>query len=673
MAESPIDAPETPPTSHAAPIPPGARLPAQVHPTSGGRGWLVLSRPSTATLATIGLLALSFAIGALQTPLVFDTNDDAAMLGISAGYFGEGVGDPRLVYQSAFIGSLLGLLFRWTTAFDWYSALQWSLCVAAHATILRVLLRASSSRAHWIAVAFTTLAFLPPILFRIQFTQTAFACIAAGLVLLVDLDLRRRRVSPTRGEVLWRLAAAAGFFLLAGALRASTLPVGLMLVLVAGTVLAARAARVDGRRVGARVLLAAIAFGLAVQAAHLGLGRLEERLFYADDDGRDFHRHHADRAFVLENWPRWIGVERISAALQEELGVSAEELAAMARWIPVDARLYSIEGFREMAGIVRSLESAGPFQTSRLGGSLRALTGFLADTPLFVAVLVWLAAFAILRAVLEPSARVRMLSLGALFVLLPLAFWLQVDLLFRPPPYRVWLPFLAVDAWLFLALAVPEPALRLAASRGAAAGGDAPDAPGVMTSEAGGDASEGVATLGPHVRWALLGLLATLVAAFPLHLEVGEVLRARVADRPNDCAMTAAHLWALDQRPAGAQAFVAPMVIHSECFVNPFRVEMPETLLRDAQTFGWRNLVPPVNDALFANGPSVFDTICARPDNMLVLHPSQRIYLDHYLARHRPDLRFERYSDRLPLAVLACRHVSGEAGGGQLLGQREAR
>jgi hypothetical protein len=663
MAESPIDAAETPPPARDPMIP-------------GGWSPIALSRPSTVRWATVGLLALSFAIGALQTPLVFDTNDDAAMLGISAGYFGEGVGDPRLVYQSAFIGSLLGVLFRWTTAFDWYSALQWSLCVLAHATILRVLLRSSSSRAHWIAVAFTTLALLPPILFRIQFTQTAFACIAAGLVLLVDLGRRRRRGLSARGIVLGRLAAAAGFFLLAGALRASTLPVGLTLVLVAGAVLAAGAARSGGRRDVASVLLAAIAFVLVVQATHLGLGRLEERLFYADDAWREFHRHHAERAFVLENWPRWIGVERISTALQAELGVTAEELAAMARWIPVDSRLYSIEGFREMAGVVRSIESEGPFQPARLGESLRALAGFLAATPLFVAALIWIAAFAVLRAVLEPSARVRMLSLGALFVLLPLAFWLQVDLLFRPPPYRVWLPFLAVDAWLFLALAASAPAG--AADPGtAAAAGDAPaDGPGALESTfagGGADASTGARAGDPHVRWALTGLVATLVAAFPLHLEVGQVLLDRVADRPNDCAMTAAHLWALDQRPPGAQAFVAPLVIHSECFVNPFRVAMPETLLRDAQTFGWRNLLPPVHEALFANGPSVFDAICARSDNMLVLHPSQRIYLDHYLARHRPDLRFERYSDRLPPAVLACRPVSGEAGGGSLLGRREAR
>lgn len=614
-----------------------------------------LERPLTAVLAAVLLVALSFGVGALASPLVFDTNDDAAMLGIAAGYFGEGIGDPRLVYQSAFLGRLLGALYRVTTAFDWYSAFQWLVCIVAYATVVIVLLRARREPAHWLAVAFTTLAFLPPTLIRIQFTQTAFACLAAALVLLVSLAAhwRARRISAARAGAA--LGGAAAFCLLAGALRASTLPVGLALVGLGGGLLASIAWVRRDRRFAAGVAVAAIAFVGVVQAAHSGLGLLEERVYYADEDWSAFHRHHADRAFVLENWPRWIGVEQISAALQARMGVTAEELAAMARWIPVDARLYSIEGFREMAEIVRSIESEGPLQPRRLAESAVALRTFLASTPVFVAVLVWLVAHTLVRVVVSPGDRRRAFALGVTFALLPIAFWLGVDLLFRPPPYRVWMPFLAVDAWLYLALASIDPSPR----------SDAAEAPAPPSR------GPGLAAL--QVRWGLAGVLATLAIAFPLHLEVARLLAARVADRPNDCAMTAAHLWALQQRPPGAQAFVAPMVVHSECFVNPFRVEVPRTLLVDAHTFGWRNLMPPVHDALFAHGPNVFDAICARPDNMLVLHPSQRVYLDHYLARHRPDLRLERYADQLPPAVLACRRDPVADDPSVRIGQRPGR
>jgi len=283
------------------------------------------------------------------------------------------------------------------------------------------------------------------------------------------------------------------------------------------------------------------------------------------------------------------------------------------------------------------------------------LRTFLIETPLFVAALVWLVAHSVVRIVVSPGDRRRAFALGVVFALLPLGFWLGVDLLFRPPPYRVWMPFLAVDAWLYLALASIDASPRRDASE-------------AVDHEAGAPA---LAAL--QVRWGLAGVLATLAIAFPLHLEVSRLLAARVADRPNDCAMTAAHLWALEQRPPGAQAFVAPMVVHSECFVNPFRVAVPRTLLVDAHTFGWRSLMPPVHDALFAHGPNVFDAICARPDNMLVLHPSQRVYLDRYLARHRPDLRLERYSEQLPLAVLACRATGIAAGDAVRIGQRPPR
>ena len=337
------------------------------------------------------------------------------------------------------------------------------------------------------------------------------------------------------------------------------------------------------------------------------------------------------------------------------MGITAEELAAMARWIPVDARLYSIDGFREMAEIVRGLESEGPLQPRRLFESAASLRVFLIETPLFVATILWLVAHSVVRMVVTPGDRRRAFALGVVFALLPLAFWIGVDLLFRPPPYRVWMPFLAVDAWLYLALAAIDPSPR-------SAPGDVAD-----------DDAVPPALAALQVRWGLAGVLATLAIAFPLHLEVSRLLAARVADRPNDCAMTAAHLWALEQRPAGAQAFVAPMVVHSECFVNPFRVAMPRTLLEDAHTFGWRVLMPPVHEALFAQGPSVFDAICARPDNMLVLHPNQRVYLDHYLARHRPDLRLQRYSAQLPPAVLACRSNGAEGRDAIQVGQRPPR
>ncbi|MEZ4278874.1 MAG: hypothetical protein R3F21_04545 [Myxococcota bacterium] len=56
-------------------------------------------------------------------PLEFDTNDDAAMLGISLGLFSD-ARRPRLVHQSAFLGAGIGGLFRLVPAFDWYSAAQ---------------------------------------------------------------------------------------------------------------------------------------------------------------------------------------------------------------------------------------------------------------------------------------------------------------------------------------------------------------------------------------------------------------------------------------------------------------------------------------------------------------------------------------------------------------------
>jgi hypothetical protein len=574
-------------------------------------------------LLSAAILVGCLVYGALSIPLEFESNDDVGMLGIARGLFGDGVGDPRLVYQSAFIGALVGSLFRLTTQIDWYSALQWAIALAGFATMTTVVLRRNRSPVSVAAVVVVAFATVAPTLFTLQFTQTSFVCLATALVLLIDLGTRSDRSR-------WATLAGAMFFaILAVEIRSATLMAAQILLLAVGLCSALEQGAGRKFRAAWRTFAVWSVFALVLTTIAAGLGFAEERIFYADPAWQEFWNHHVDRAFVLENWPRWIGLERIAYELDRQLGITPQQLQAMIRWLPITADLYSTQMFGKMAVVIRGIESAGPFESTNVLRTLGAFREFVTRTPFFLASLWTLALLGLIVASSDRSLRLRALAISGFWMTVPCALWVGIALLFREPPYRVWMPIAGLALWCAVA------SLAVLASGG---GRDGKPVPAARPAP------------GHRAAWIVLGVLGFV----PLQATLREIVVARAREQAQLCAMTDFHLRALERIPDGARVFLAPQVIHSNCLLRPFRSEYPDVLVERTIALGWRNLTPPVRATLFAERSDFFEEVCSNPANMFVLHPAYLAEIQAYLRRHVPAVELVRYAPDLPPAMLAC-------------------
>ena len=600
----------------------GDPAPPAPRPVPGPRGG------ARALLLCALILLGCVAYGAASFPLEFDTNDDAAMLGISLGLFSDQLGDPRLVHQSAFLGAWIGALFRVLPDFDWYSATQWLLCLSGFGAIGFVLLRRDRSLLGQLCFAAVASAFFAPILFRLQFTQTSFVCLAASATLLADAVSRPR---CDRGA----LGAALAFGLLSTLVRSVNLVAAqIVLGFLAALLAAYWLAKGEQRRAAASTALV-VGFVCALSAIAWALHRAEGAIFYSTPGWHEFWLHQADRAFVLDHSSEGGELARVASALQLRLGITPQQLIAMLHWLPIDERLYSLESFGRMASVVRELETSSPPVSARWAARIPELVDFVRKSPILAHSAIWILAIGCLRAIRRPTSWPRSIAIGVGWTAFLLVLIVGISVQFRLPPYRVWMPLsmLCVIGSLICHSILEAEACSNTLHEARKTTGDRPI----------------LAT------WlSVLGIVA-LVWLAPLHLD----FRRRVADlapvTAQQCAMTEAHVRAFRTLPAGAQIFIAPQVVHSECYLKPFQTRYPIELQERVVSFGWRNLTPWVRDPLFADHDRLFDAICADPRNMFVLHPVHWKDIEGYLRRHEPGVVLEIYSDRLPPAILSCR------------------
>lgn len=574
----------------------------------------------SSSLLAAAIVACSFLYAALTMSPGFDTNDDPAMLGISIGLFTDGVADPHLVYQSALIGSLLAALARLEPAFDWYSTLQWIVCIGGFLTMSHVLLRRDASPLGVASVVVANSIFLPPFLFNLQFVQTSFVCLTTGIVLLVDA-MRRE---PLRGRALaWALA----WTIVAALYRSATLMAAVTaLAVVALLTVADRALERDRPRMLRDVSILS-AFALVLLALGSGASALERSLFYSDPGWREFYDHLSDRPYVLENWPRWIGLARIVPTLQRELGVTPEQYLAMVHWIPISKDVYAIERFTEMAGVIREIEVDLGSLSATLPPILAAGREFLATTPPFRLCLWIVALIAVLGAISNPTRRGRALSLGVVWIVVPCLLWLAIAVAYRPPPPRVWMSILLLAFWGSLACRAVLPGADAAFARN-------------------------------RVRDGVLALVAlglALAGPLPVHAVLRRNAQIRAEMREERCRTSREHVAAFETLAKGASVYLAPQVVNAECFIRPFEQRYPKVLTERTHAFGWRVLTPRIHESLFATDTDLFDAICRNPDNMFVANPPTQVVVRRYLRRHKPEVTLVRYAENLPETILACR------------------
>ncbi len=620
-------------TEVPSPAPPAPRPASE--PSDAARALLL------STLILLGCVAYGAATFALE----FDTNDDAAMLGISLGLFSDRLGDPRLVHQSAFLGAGIGALFRILPAFDWYSATQWLLCLSGFGAIGFTLLRRDRSVLALASFAAVASAFVAPILFRMQFTQTSFVCLTASAALLLDAVSRPRAGRGTLGVAL-------AFGVLSILVRSVNLvAAGIVFAFLAAGLALNWISRGEGRRAAASVALV-LGFGAVLGAIAWVSNRAEGAIFYSDPAWNAFWLHQADRAFVLDHSSEGGELARVAAALERSLGITPQQLVAMLHWLPIDERIYSLESFGRMASVVREMEASSPPVLARLAARLPELIGFASSSPIFAHSAIWILALAGLQAIKKPALWPKSIAIGVGWTGLLFALIAGISLAYRLPPYRVWMPLsllCVIGSLACHAILAAEPA---------------PD----PAHEARATSSERRILAS---RLSVLGLVA-LVGFAPLHLDFRRRASELAPVAEQLCAMTEAHVRAFRALPPGARIFIAPRVVHSECYLKPFRTRYPIELEEHVVSFGWRNLTPWVREPLFAQHDRLFDAVCADPRNMFVLHPIDWKDIEGYLRRHEPGVVLEIYSDRLPPAILTCRRGPELGPDDQLVGIRRS-
>ena len=593
-----------------------------------GDGDAAVGSDRWALIGALGVVLLTLVYGLAFFPLRFETNDDVAMLGIARGFFGNEIGEPRLINMSAFIGALVGSAFKLAPGFDAYSAFHWLAGYGSVFTIAFVWLKRSRHPLACLGLAYLATAFFTPVLFELQFTKTSLLCVSAAVVLLLDHGLRAG--SPAR------LGGVVFFALLGTLIRSVNQMAGGALLLAAAACAAAIAlARGDARTKVMRRL--AVQGGLVAVILVLagGLEWAEEQVFYGSPDWQQFWQHRTDRAYVIDNWPREIGRERIGAELEHELGITPQQYGAVLRWLPVDSETYSSASFASMAKVVRALETKVESGAKEVGGGARLRTeaaryaGWLSERLEILhaagAMLVFAACFALLAP--RRGERWRAGAIGLFWSAALLGLLFGVHALFRTPPHRVWMPLMmtifAANAFSLLMSSHAEN--RLLAIRS-----------------------------NPK-RSALVGvlLLGSLVL-FPLHRDFLERSRHAQEKRVYQCGLTDLHIRALASLPETGRIFLAPQVVSSECLIAPMRMNFPAFLEGRLVSFGWRNLTPWARSALFSEHENLIDLMCNEPGNVFVLNPYDFQMWRAYLDRHRTDAKFARYSESLPPAILKC-------------------
>ena len=134
--------------------------------------------------AAVSLLAaLAVLVGfKLLGVLVYDTNDDALMAGLSYGYYGAPEG--KLIYINPILGELLAWLQSRIPALPWYYLVELGLMAVTMAAYYYLVLDRQGKRG-LPAVVLLTLVFAIALLTRVQYTKIAGAASGAGVLLML--------------------------------------------------------------------------------------------------------------------------------------------------------------------------------------------------------------------------------------------------------------------------------------------------------------------------------------------------------------------------------------------------------------------------------------------------------------------------------------------------------
>ncbi len=564
-------------------------------------------------LSALVLLA-TFGYGWLGFTLTFQSNDDPAMLGIASGIFSVDGGSPRLVFQSAFLGKLYQSLFALWPGFDSYSALQLLVNALSLWCIAYTILRINSNLLVLLSLLVVGTVYLAPMIFFIQFTHTSMLCVIASCTLLL-----RQAFSEKLSISVWLLAAVLAIFAIA--MRSANLMVVLCVIaIVAG--IRVLVALSSGHGLGAAGLLpvakkwlALLVFALACVFASKGLQQAEQRIFYSEPEWQAFWEGHSNRAYVLENWPKWLSADQLVAAFHAEADLTPSEYLLLRAWLPIDNQVYSLAGFAQLADITRALAGESPGIADRLLEANRMMI----ETSMKEPILLSSGAVLLLLGIIHSTRNSRQASAQLLNVmawaLAGYAILMGIILLYRFPPFRVTLSITT------LCMVGAIACQAYISARFATAQQQQPRS-------------------NPTANLLCCGALLAGVLALNLHGFFLTYSDNVWKMREQRCALADQELQALEAIPGQGTIFLSPGLIDSTCYIKPFDHQYPAILQQRAIAFGWRNLTPWVQHRLFAEHDNLFDAICASKDNTFATSYRSHPQIAQYLLEHKPEYTF---------------------------------
>ncbi len=289
---------------------------------------------------------------ALYDPL-YRTNDDPAMLLMSAGHAYVEQPTPYLIYSHHVWGQLVSTLYTWLPAMPWYRILQLAVQFVAGATLLYVALGRRPSIERLVPVAGCFVVFDMLMLVRPHFTLTSSVASIAAVLLAADQTSSRHGPGRLRWVLfglLWFAAAAirhqSAFLIYALALPPA---------LVSGFLLWREG---DLRRALLRIGIPLLV-GLTIVASLYGYNRLrydvpEWRDFVesspAIGDVVDFAANGFPKTETWASFPDGTGhlvevryAPEVYAAAAKGPGWSAAEFHMLMEWFYADRELYSSE------------------------------------------------------------------------------------------------------------------------------------------------------------------------------------------------------------------------------------------------------------------------------------------------------------------------------------------
>ena len=160
-------------------------------------------------LKTLILIAnvIYFAVMALALPLGFEENDDVMMAMIANGTY-SGAPDFHLVYINVIYGWVLTLLYRMTTAIEWYT-LSFAVLHILSMSVLSYCILTTENRSRWERILWLLILYVlwARIIVALQFTTTAGLVCLAGCMLL----LRQSKKARWSGALFVVIAALIRF------------------------------------------------------------------------------------------------------------------------------------------------------------------------------------------------------------------------------------------------------------------------------------------------------------------------------------------------------------------------------------------------------------------------------------------------------------------------------